>query len=162
MRRPLCGEQETNQKVDRTPQKRSQHTHESRGVVGARGGHGAGAWVADMACWETHGDIRAPRPHAVVRTWHGWLGHRHGDGLTSRHASHESPSRTDPSPAGFTKACCYTLFRRRYHPPPDDAPGDTGSSNKLPREEARDRTLMISDCFFCHAAIRTRTFSRRL
>lgn len=156
-----CVENKRQSKVDRTPQKRFQHTHESRGVVGARGGHhGAGAWVADMACWETHGDVRAPRPHAVVRTWHGWLGH--GDGLTSRHASHESPSRTDPSPAGFTKACCYTLFRRRYHPPPDDAPGDTDSSNKLPREEARDRTLMISDCFFCHAAIRTRTFSRRL
>ena len=77
-----CVENKRQSKVDRTPQKRFQHTHESRGVVGARGGyHGAGAWVADMACWETHGDVRAPRPHAVVRTWHGWLGH--GDGLTS-------------------------------------------------------------------------------
>ena len=103
-------------------------------------------------------------PHAPTRSCgHGMVGwDMEMDSQVDMRVMRAPAGRIHRPRDSRNKACCYTLFRRRYHPPPDDAPGDTGSSNKLPREEARDRTLMISDCFFCHAAIRTRTFSRRL
>ena len=112
-----CVENKRQIKVDRTPQKRSQHTHESRGVVGARGGHGAGAWVADMACWETHGDVRAP-PAPTRSCGHGMVGwDMEMDSQVDMRVMRAPAGRIHRPRDSRKRAVISTLFRRRYHPP---------------------------------------------